>query len=196
MTIGYSPGRLREALLNAGIDLLEEGRARPGLREIARRAGVTPTATYRHFASQDELLAAIAAAGSADLATEFGKIPPSASPKRLLAMAEAYFGFANRRPAMFRLMFGNTVSLRDANGALRPDPAWDMYLDAVASSVGRRRDELIVLEQAVRLWACVHGYVLLSMDERVAEITLDRDLLLRVLDPLVATDGRRAPSGE
>lgn len=186
-TTGYQPGRLREALLDAGIDLLEEGRMRPGLREIARRVGVTPTATYRHFASQDDLLAAIAAAGSADLAAEFGKIPPTASPGRLLQMANVYFDFARKRPAMFRLMFGNTVSLRDADGALRPDPAWDVYLDAVASSVGRRRDEPMVLEQAVRLWSCVHGYVLLSMDERVADIALDRDLLSRVLEPLVAT---------
>lgn len=190
MPTGYPPGRLREALLEAGIALLEEGRARPGLREIARRVGVTPTATYRHFASQDDLLAAIAEAGSADLAAEFGKISPPASPKHLLQMAETYFDFAHGRPEMFRLMFGNKVSLRNADGVLRPDPAWDVYLDAVACSVGRRRDDPMVLEQAVRIWSCVHGFVLLSMDERVADIALDSALLSRILEPLVSIDGK------
>ena len=48
--------RTRQALLDAALDLLAD---RPfaslSLREVAKAAGIVPTAFYRHFASMDEL---------------------------------------------------------------------------------------------------------------------------------------------
>ena len=46
----------REALLDAALELSSvEGFAQVSLRQIAKRAGVVPTAFYRHFASMDEV---------------------------------------------------------------------------------------------------------------------------------------------
>jgi AcrR family transcriptional regulator len=49
--------RTRQALLDAALSLMSEGRSFTslGLREITRRAGVVPTAFYRHFRGLDEL---------------------------------------------------------------------------------------------------------------------------------------------
>ncbi|MGW1764203.1 TetR family transcriptional regulator [Streptomyces sp. NPDC002073] len=48
--------RTRRALLDAALSQMEErSLGSLGLREVARAAGVTPTAFYRHFAGMDEL---------------------------------------------------------------------------------------------------------------------------------------------
>ena len=48
--------RTREAILNAALDLSRDhGFAQISLRQVARQAGVVPTAFYRHFDSMDEL---------------------------------------------------------------------------------------------------------------------------------------------
>ncbi|HEY4459681.1 MAG TPA: TetR family transcriptional regulator [Pseudonocardiaceae bacterium] len=48
--------RTRQALLDAALDLLgDRGFANLSLREVAKAAGIVPTAFYRHFASMDDL---------------------------------------------------------------------------------------------------------------------------------------------
>ena len=54
----------REAMLAAADDAItRHGAAGPGVAEIARRAGLTHGAVYRHFASKDELAAEAVAHG-------------------------------------------------------------------------------------------------------------------------------------
>ena len=58
----YHHGHLRETLLQAAIELIPElGPAGFTLREVARRAGVSHNAPYRHFEDKEELLAAVGA---------------------------------------------------------------------------------------------------------------------------------------
>ncbi|HEV3359918.1 MAG TPA: TetR family transcriptional regulator [Pseudonocardiaceae bacterium] len=53
--------RTRKALLDAALELLDDrGFASLSLREVAKQAGIVPTAFYRHFASMDELGVALA----------------------------------------------------------------------------------------------------------------------------------------
>ena len=51
----YHHGDLRAALLSAAMDLLEEDGGSLSLRAVARRAGVSPAAPYRHFADKEAL---------------------------------------------------------------------------------------------------------------------------------------------
>src|SRR5947209_1999139 len=53
--------RLREALIDAAIDLLSDLQDVEALsvRAVTARAGVTPTALYLHFADRDDLLTAV-----------------------------------------------------------------------------------------------------------------------------------------
>src|SRR6516164_3531446 len=56
----YHHGDLRHALIQAGLEMLSEGGAAAlDLRKVARRAGVSHAAPYRHFADKQALVAAI-----------------------------------------------------------------------------------------------------------------------------------------
>jgi AcrR family transcriptional regulator len=94
---------LRPALLRAAAKILEkEGRDAISLRDLARRAGVSHNAPYRHFADRQALLAALAEEGFALLAAEI-----EGKPWREQAMAYLRFALAN--PERFRLMFASPV---------------------------------------------------------------------------------------
>jgi AcrR family transcriptional regulator len=60
----YHHGNLREVLLQSAIRLIAEvGPTAFTLREVARQAGVSHNAPYRHFQDKDALLAAVATQG-------------------------------------------------------------------------------------------------------------------------------------
>src|ERR1700751_4159428 len=64
----YHHGNLREELLEAAISLIAEvGPTAFTLREVARRAGVSHNAPYRHFRHKDDLIASVAAEGYREL---------------------------------------------------------------------------------------------------------------------------------
>lgn len=70
-TGSYHHGDLRAACLRAARELLEEdGSAALSLRAVARRAGVSATAPYRHYADRDALVSAVAAQGYRELAEQ------------------------------------------------------------------------------------------------------------------------------
>ena len=61
---GYHHGNLKEALVQAALDLIaEKGPGGFTFAEAARSAGVSPAAPYRHFRDRDELLSNIAQRG-------------------------------------------------------------------------------------------------------------------------------------
>src|SRR5437016_14215729 len=93
----YHHGDLRGASLRAARELLEEnGGADLSLRAVARRAGVSPAAPYRHFADRDALVSAIAAEGYRELAEYLAAAHPAPStPDDLDAVAVEYVRIAH-----------------------------------------------------------------------------------------------------
>ncbi|WP_030153979.1 TetR/AcrR family transcriptional regulator [Streptomyces sp. NRRL S-244] len=111
----HSP--LRERLIDVGVDLvLTEGTAALGLREIARRAGVSHGAPRRHFPTHHSLLSAIARRGFTDLGARFAAATAHASSPReqVRALGCAYVGYALEHRGMFELMFRH--DLLDSEG--------------------------------------------------------------------------------
>ncbi|MFI8277853.1 TetR/AcrR family transcriptional regulator [Streptomyces sp. NPDC085929] len=111
----HSP--LRERLIDVGVDLvLTEGTAALGLREIARRAGVSHGAPRRYFPTHHSLLSAIARRGFADLGGRFVAATAGASSPReqVRALGCAYVGHALEHRGMFELMFRH--DLLDSEG--------------------------------------------------------------------------------
>lgn len=104
----YHHGNLREALLKAGIRAIaEDGPDGFSLRDVAKRAGVTPPAVYRHFPDKDALLAAIAAECSQRLAATVSESLVAAkggSLDRFRQIGIAYVQFAAANPEHFRAM--------------------------------------------------------------------------------------------
>ncbi|MFE2548334.1 TetR/AcrR family transcriptional regulator [Streptomyces sp. NPDC059355] len=108
---------LRERLIDVGVDLvLTEGTAALGLREIARRAGVSHGAPRRYFPTHHSLLSAIARRGFTDLGGRFDAATARASSPReqLRALGCAYVGYALEHRGMFELMFRH--DLLDSEG--------------------------------------------------------------------------------
>lgn len=101
----YHHGDLRAALLRTAGKMLEkEGLASLSLRELARRAGVSHNAPYRHFPDRKSLLAALAGEG-------FERLGDALASRPRREMGEAYVEFALAHPQRFRLMFGGLVPL-------------------------------------------------------------------------------------
>jgi len=104
----YHHGDLREVLMHAAEVLIGEVGPRAfTLREVARRAGVSHNAPYRHFASRDELLRAVAAEGFEHLrASMIEQMESGASAReRLILCGCGYVEFALRWPQHFLVMF-------------------------------------------------------------------------------------------
>src|SRR6516165_6672214 len=69
----YHHGDLRRAIVTAALQILSETQSLEfSLRELARRAGVSHNAPYKHFADKRELLAAVSAAGFEVLTKRMG----------------------------------------------------------------------------------------------------------------------------
>ncbi|MEV0411215.1 TetR/AcrR family transcriptional regulator [Streptomyces sp. NPDC050448] len=108
---------LRERLIDVGVDLvLTEGTTALGLREIARRAGVSHGAPRRYFPTHHSLLSAIARRGFAELGGRFAAATARASSPReqVRALGCAYVGYALEHRGMFELMFRH--DLLDSEG--------------------------------------------------------------------------------
>ncbi len=104
----YHHGNLREALIKAGMRAVaEDGPEGFSLRDVAKRAGVTPPAVYRHFSDKDELLAAIAVECSDRLVatvTESLAAADGDSLNRFRHVGIAYVQFAVAHPEHFRAL--------------------------------------------------------------------------------------------
>src|SRR5919106_2135038 len=105
----YHHGDLRRAIANAALDILRETQSLDfSLRELARRAGVSHNAPYKHFADKRELLAAVSAAGFEMLTKRMTRAIAGRGNAReqLFAMLRAYVDHGVDNPALYRLMFG------------------------------------------------------------------------------------------
>lgn len=70
--------RTRAAIVEALVDLLEEGNPQPTIEEIAARAGVAPRTVFQHYADREALFAAVSAHREAHLEALMGTIDPDA----------------------------------------------------------------------------------------------------------------------
>ncbi|MFJ2758006.1 TetR/AcrR family transcriptional regulator [Nocardioides sp. NPDC087217] len=160
---GYHHGDLRASLLTAAMRMLEDGEPF-SLRALAREAGVSPTAPYRHFKDRDALESALAAQGLRDLKvdlTQGRELPASAAD--LGELAVAYVEFALRRPALFRVMFGNAC---DTGSAERVEAAAEIH-DLLAVAMTRVFPDVDADALASAGWALAHGMAYLYMDGKL-----------------------------
>ena len=167
----YHHGDLRQGLIEAALSLLQTKDVKSlSLREVARQAGVSHTAPYRHFADKASLLAAVAEEGF----TEFGqylqqavdqaKAEPVAS---LKATGLAYVRFALEHPTHFRVMFSHFPSepIEGSNLPAIADGTFQILVDVItsgqATGVFKAGDPK---ELAVSRWALGHGLSMLLLD--------------------------------
>ena len=161
----YHHGDLRTALVRAAMELLDEsGETALSLRAVARRAGVSPAAPYRHYDDREALVSAVAAVGYRELAERLAAAHPSPStPEQLASVAIAYVQFALERPALFRIMFGEPCD-RDNKERVAATAAVSEYVRAIAERTFPDADADAL---AAAIWALVHGFAFLHLDGKL-----------------------------
>jgi len=158
----YHHGALRPALIAAAREMLaNDGPGAVSLREVARRVGVSATATYRHFQDKEHLLAAVAAEGF----SEFAERLKAAGAREFSGMGVAYLEFAIAYPGLFRLMFGPLLKERDkyAELATAADASFFVLLDGAKRFVGGQDAD--VETTAYAAWSFSHGLARLVIDD-------------------------------
>jgi AcrR family transcriptional regulator len=170
----YHHGDLRNALLQAGLELLtEEGAHALSLRAIARRVGVSHAAPYRHFPDKEALLAAIAEQGFLTLATavrETSAHAPTDPAAQLADVGWAYVQFALQHPAQLRLMFSGVIRTPQAYPNLRM--AGEAAFEQLAALLRAGQRAQVIREGdprqlALAAWALVHGLAVLLIEQQI-----------------------------
>ncbi len=166
---GYHHGDLRAALLTTAMRMLENGETF-SLRAVARNAGVSPTAPYRHFADRDALESALAVEGFRDLKHDLtaGRDLPT-SIADLAEFGVAYVDFAMRRPALFRLMFGNPCDDCNDERVQAADELNELLTQALAN-VAPGSDATAL---ACAGWGLAHGLACLHLDGKLSADSSD-----------------------
>ena len=120
---GYHHGNLRQALLEAALELARRhGPGGVSVREAAREVGVSPGAPFRHFPSRRALMTALAEEAGERLRIEVRKSMGGrrASPlQRLRSLGRGYLQWATRHPSHFQIVSARDQIDLDRSVALR-----------------------------------------------------------------------------
>lgn len=168
----YRHGDLRNAVLNAAA-LLVAQRAGPefSLREIAERVGVKHTAIYRHFASKEGLISALATRAFERLAERFQVARTACGDDGrayLEALADAYFVTVQEEPGAYRVMFSR-VTQEDAERQQASQACFHALVEgfARAQKLGIVRSDRPAVALAAANWSAMHGLAMLMLDQRL-----------------------------
>lgn len=153
------------------------------LRGVARAAGVSAMAPYRHFADKAALLRAVKESGFERLRELLLEADRAENDRdALLGQGLAYVAFAVANPALFRLMFARP----EEGAAIEPpigDTAYGVLANRIAQFVPDRAATAVTAA-----WAIVHGLATLTLDARLPR---DDDHVRHVLELVVDGLGSR-----
>ena len=172
---GYHHGNLRETLINSALALLEEGSVQElSMRALARKAGVSQTAPYRHFEDKDELIAVLKTEGFQRLTEKMEQVKSVEKDpfQRLNSLGVLYIEFARENPAYFKLMFEHLLSepekypqMQEAMEISRQGLC-DVVGECLALPEARDIDPLVA---EIGLWSMVHGFATLLLSGPLSE---------------------------
>jgi AcrR family transcriptional regulator len=186
----YHHGDLREALVHAALRELEHGRAEDlSLRGLGRELGVSPRAPYRHFATKESLLAAVAVEGLrrweafvTPRVAAAGQNPVA----KLRAVGEAYVLFAVEHPAAFRVMYAPYATVEEGAPELVRARA-EGHRAALEVIVAGQKAGLLragdPMQLALACWTSMHGLAVLLTEGQLGRY--DRPIDAAKLSTLV-----------
>jgi AcrR family transcriptional regulator len=173
----YHHGDLRRAVVSAALEVLRETQSVDvSLRELARRAGVSHNAPYKHFADKRDLLAAVSTAGFELLTRRMSNEIAKHSNVRaqLLAMLRVYIHHGVENPALYRLMFGGYLSRPDYARPAIERAAAEKTKALLAGTIAKGglgraipnipRNERKIAGAILACWSLVHGLTMLLAD--------------------------------
>ena len=177
----YHHGDLKNALVKAGIQILsKEGLGGLSLRRVAKKAGVSHTAPYAHFADKQALIAAISTEGYHQLYEQLTTTVETnhGNPQNLLVeVGWAYVQFALKDPELFKVMFSGVIEQEKDYPDFREisQKNFQLLVGIVKTyqETGLLSPEPVDLV-AVRLWSLVHGFIMLLLEGQISHTLLDR----------------------
>jgi AcrR family transcriptional regulator len=166
MADSYHHGNLRQALIEAGIKIINEsGEENLSLRKVAALCDVSHAAPYAHFKDKDELLEAIKNSVTDRFMDELLKAiedKPTAD-QAIIAMGRTYIQFFSSNPDYFAFIFGK----QNINAHLRMNREYKddyppflllrrMYIKHLEENGLEKTAEEQEIE-LIKIWSIVHG---------------------------------------
>jgi AcrR family transcriptional regulator len=155
---------LRKTVVNAAEQvLLTEDAPAVTVRRVAAQLGCSTTVIYNVFGSKDGLANALYQQGCQYLYATLARVASDTAPREyLLALAWAYWDFAQQNPQYYKLMFHGTLPEFTPTAASLHDVATAIGL--VVDALQRyqqaellRSDDVMPIAQMV--WAALHGVI-------------------------------------
>lgn len=170
---GYHHGNLKQTLLDAAETLIaERGPAGVNLSEMARMAGVSSAAIYRHYADLSALIGAVARRGFEDFTLRLSTTVPGPGPEGFRGMGDAYLAFARERPGAYAAMFSSTITYTDPELAAAGERAFNTLVNGLTkavASIGISPQTAFTL--AIQIWSLAHGVATLAGTGRLSPAT-------------------------
>ena len=177
----YHHGDLKNALIKAGADILSrEGVSALSLRKVAQKAGVSHAAPYAHFTDKQALIAAISTEGYKKLYEKIAQVAEqyrSDPLRRLVEASWAYVQFALDEPDHFKVTLSGMIEQEQDYPAFveTARQTFSLVVEIVTqcqqAGILRTGDSVLT---AVSVWALIHGFVTLLLENQVSHTVLDR----------------------
>ena len=176
----YHHGALKHALIDSALAVLaDKGVEQFSLREVARRAGVSPAAYKHHFASTRALLTELAVIAFTKLADTLATADSDAARNggqqdrrgRLIAQGTGYVRFALAEPQLFDLMWRSTLlDMSDPALAAQKSRAFDCLDHLLRGNAAPTLPHLDPhMAPTLASWSIVHGFARLALDGGLGE---------------------------
>lgn len=169
----YHHGDLENSLIKSSLFLLKDKKASDlSLREIAKSAGVSHTAVYRHFKDKESLFNKIAAIGFDRLAVYQTNAARHGqdSIDSFRRAGLAYIKFSLRFPGWYQLMFQRRDIQPDAILKRSMIRSYSVLVQLSKDYIKERNLSLDSKEYAMYAWSIVHGYSSLAIDSDFPQV--------------------------
>jgi AcrR family transcriptional regulator len=193
----YHHGELRSALVSLAVkEIARAGVEKLSLRSLARQAGVSPTAPFRHFPDKQTLLAGIAIEGFEELARRLTETSESNAgiEERFIELGATYVGFAQDFPVHYQLMFGAVLGDFSASKELQEASAASYaVLDTTLTEIKNNQQlDHDVATLGGLVWSTVHGMASLVFNVPTARMPRAADAAPRRAVKSIHEDMRAA----
>lgn len=189
----YHHGNLRQALIDAGIRIINEsGEGALSLRKAAAACGVSHAAPYAHFKDKESLMEAIKETVTSDFAKRLeeaispddGKAGELPAREAIIRMGKSYILFFKENPDYFHFLFHKQkITVHTDMKTEHPqDYAPYLMLRSLYQRYIRENqiemDELQQEKEILKTWAHVHGFASIACMEGVSS-TMDWEMIVR-----------------
>lgn len=159
----YHHGDLREALIEAAFNVVEEAGAEAvNFSALAKALGVSQAAPYRHYADRDALLTEVATLAFLRFNEEFRKkLKRRSTRSKLGQLAHIYLDFGLKHVGVYRLLYVSRLVHNAAVGSELYSAA-DAGFDLILETIDPMLEDLTRRRIALRFWTSLHGVVMLA----------------------------------